>query len=205
MRNTVLCISDFNIWWISGCRTLISFEYLDQNKDEQRDGEQFSVQHRQIKLSDWDLTCNNIPSQTSDFFIFFCLRLESFARAPCGSSEDPYNQDASRCKNNSHLLNFWAQTSGSSYLLLSWMLGRRSDAAEHDVDRVKLTFVLLDIKCQAWKLSTRSNQFMLDSRWVAAVNLGTIPEGVPETGRQTDRQTDRPDECKKFGNCSNYC
>lgn len=125
-------------------------------------------------------------------FYFFLLEIGIFCvRAPCGSSEDPYNQDASRCRNNSHLLNIWAQTSGSSYLLLSWMLGRRSDAAEHDVDWVKLTFVLLDIKCQAWKLSTRSNQFMLDSRWVAAVNLGTIPEGVPETGRQTDRQTRR--------------
>lgn len=68
----------FNIWWISGCRTLISFEYLYQNKDEQRDGEQFSVQHRQIKLSDLDLTCNNIPSQTSDFFFFFLLEIGIF-------------------------------------------------------------------------------------------------------------------------------
>lgn len=59
-------------------------------------------------------------------------------------------------------------------------IGHKGDVAEHYDDTVELTFALLDIKCQAWKLSTKSNQFMLDSKWMVVVNLKKMPQGLPE-------------------------
>lgn len=81
--------------------------------------------------------------------MFFFLRSESYARTLNAAAQRIRTiSTVSRCKNKSPAENLAAD----ERLILSapeLNVGRRSDAAEHDVDRAKLTFVLLDIKCHA--------------------------------------------------------